>query len=431
MDVSIIFGIVPRMLPTFLLGIVALVGLLLQRKAVNEVVTGTVKTMVGVLVLFAGVDILVGTIEPIGALFSKVFPAAEGTEPVGDWVGFLSTYGLEIVLIMVFGFLVNLLLARVTKLKFVFLTGHILFWNAFMVAGGLANGGKMDGVVLVIVGSILLGIISTVFPALISKYVFQLTGTKDFSIGHTTTSLAFVGAWIGKVFGDSSKSLEDVEMKEGWSFLKSMTVSTAIIMFLLFLVMGWVAGTGESVLFAAETFSGGVTWMWYFWALWQALLFAGGLTVLLTGVRMMLAEIIPAFHGLAQRVVPDAVPALDCPMVFPYGPNSLAIGFPIAMIFSLLTLVVFGLVGFKYLLLPLVVAAFFDVGPAVVIANATGGRRGALITAAVGGVLLIVLQAISLPFAVNTTAGFLNLFGGNDFSIIAIVVGGLARLFGF
>jgi PTS system ascorbate-specific IIC component len=118
-------------------------------------------------------------------------------------------------------------------------------------------------------------------------------------------------------------------------------------------------------------------------------------------------------------------------MVFPYGPNSLAIGFPIAMIFSLLTLVVFGLVGFKYLLLPLVVAAFFDVGPGVVIANATGGRRGALITAAVGGILLIVLQAISLPFAANTTAGFINLFGGNDFSIIAIVVGGLARLFGF
>jgi hypothetical protein len=31
----------------------------------------------------------------------------------------------------------------------------------------------------------------------------------------------------------------------------------------------------------------------------------------------------------------------------------------------------------------------------------------------------------------NTAAGFINAFGGNDFSIIAIVVGGIARLLGF
>jgi PTS system ascorbate-specific IIC component len=144
----------------------------------------------------------------------------------------------------------------------------------------------------------------------------------------------------------------------------------------------------------------------------------------------MLAEIIPAFHGLAQKVVPEAVPALDCPMVFPYGQNSLAIGFPIAMITSLITLVIFGLAGYPYVLLPLVVAAFFDVGPGVILANSTGGRRGALVYAALGGVLLIVLQALSIPFATNTTAGFLNLFGGNDFSLIAIVVRGILSIFG-
>jgi PTS system ascorbate-specific IIC component len=101
------------------------------------------------------------------------------------------------------------------------------------------------------------------------------------------------------------------------------------------------------------------------------------------------------------------------------------------MIFSLITLFVFGAIGFKYILLPLVVAAFFDVGPGVVLANATGGKRGAIVYAAIGGILLIVLQAFSLSFVSNTAAGFLNLFGGNDFSLISIVVGGLARLFGF
>jgi PTS system ascorbate-specific IIC component len=425
MDVGVIFNIVPRLLPTFMLGIVALIGLLLQRKKGNEVMEGTVKTMVGVLILFAGVDLLVDTISPISTLFSKVFPGS-GEPITADWVGFLGEYGVEIVLVLVFGFLVNLLLARVTKLKFVFLTGHILFWNAFIVVGALADAGKISGVTLIIAGSILLGVISTVLPALVAKFVYQLTGTKDFSIGHTTTVHAFLGAWIGKLVGDPDKSLEDVEMSESWSFMKSMTVSTSLIMFLLYLVMGFVAGVG----FAAETFTGGTVWLWFLWIIFKGLMFGAGLTVLLTGVRMMLGEIIPAFHGLAQKVVPEAVPALDCPMVFPYGPNSLAIGFPIAMISSLITLVIFGTLGYKYVLLPLVVAAFFDVGPGVILANATGGRRGALVYAVLGGVLLIVLQALSLPFATNTTAGFLNLFGGNDFSLIAIVIRGIASLFG-
>jgi len=71
------------------------------------------------------------------------------------------------------------------------------------------------------------------------------------------------------------------------------------------------------------------------------------------------------------------------------------------------------------------------VGPAAVLANATGGRRGAIVASIVGGVMLIVLQALSLPFVANTAAGFINAFGGNDFSLIAIVVGGIARLLGF
>ncbi|MFO8035261.1 MAG: PTS ascorbate transporter subunit IIC [Anaerolineales bacterium] len=426
MDPTIVFNIVPKLLPTFMLGLVALVGLLLQRKSSNEVISGTVKTMVGVLVLFAGVDILNNVISPISQLFGQVY-TYEGTTFSSDWVGFLGNHGAQIVLIMVFGFLVNLLLARITPLKYVFLTGHILFWNAYMVTAGLADAGKISGVALIVIGSIVLGIISTVLPALIARFVYRLTSSEDFSIGHTTTVHAFYGAYLGKLVGDASDSLEDMELPEGWSFLKSMTISTALIMFLLYLIMGFLAGPA----WAAGEFSAGSQVLWYFWILFQGLMFAAGLTVLLTGVRMMLAEIIPAFQGLAEKVVPDAVPALDCPMIFPYGQNSLALGFPIAMITSLIAIVIFGVAGYPYMLLPLVVAAFFDVGPAVIIANQTGGRRGAFVTAAVGGVMLIVLQAISLPFVSNTAAGFINLFGGNDFSVIAIVVRGIAQIFGF
>lgn len=422
---ELFFTVVPKLLPTFMLGFVALLGLLVQNKSFSEVVTGTVKTMVGVIILFTAVDLLVAVISPIAAMFSQIY-AVEGQASV-DFTIFLGEFSASIVLVMVFGFFINVLLARLTPLKYVFLTGHILFWNAYVITAALTDGGVITGVPLIVLGSIILGIISTVLPALIAPFIRQLTGTNNFTIGHSTTILAIIGAYIGKYLGDTSRSTEDIQIPETWSFVKELVISTSVIMALLYLVMGALAGPS----LVAEQFAGGSVVIWAVWTLFQGLAFGAGIIILLQGVRMMLAEIVPAFHGIAQKIVPEAVPALDCPLVFPYAPNALVIGFPIAMITSLITLVIFGAAGFPMVLLPLVVAAFFDVGPAAVLGNATGGLRGAVLASAVGGVLLIVLQAISVLIVPNTAAGFLNAFGGNDFSLIVIVVGGIARLLGF
>ncbi|MDY6873293.1 MAG: PTS transporter subunit IIC, partial [Chloroflexota bacterium] len=337
MDVGVIFNIVPRLLPTFMLGLVALVGLLLLKKSFSQVITGTIKTMAGTLILFTAVDVLSAVIGPIAELFGMVY-TFEGQAAAADWTAFLGNFGVPVVLVMVFGFLVNLVLARVTKWKYVFLTGHIMFWNAFMVVAALADGGKLTGLPLIVIGSLVQGFLSTLLPAMISPFVFKLTGKKDFTIGHSTTIIAVIGALLGKWFGDPSKSTEDLELPEGWSFIKSMTVSTSLVMFLIYFVMGFIVGVPN----AAAAYTGGVQWMWFLWIIMQAILFGGGLSILLTGVRMMLGEIVPAFNGVAKKVVPNAIPALDCPMIFPYGQNALMIGFPIAMIASLVTLVIFG-----------------------------------------------------------------------------------------
>ena len=426
MDVSLIFNIVPKLLPAFMLGIIALVGLLVQKKSFDDVMRGTIKTMAGVLIMFIGVDILVGTIEPIAALFGKVY-SVESTAQIADWVGYLGEYGVQIVLVMAFGFLVNLLFARFTKFKYVFPTGHILFWYAYTVVGALADGGVITGWPLILIGSVLLGLIVTLLPALTAPFVEKVTGNRDFVIGHSTIGLAWLQAVIGKVVGDPSKSAEDIEFPKGLAWLKEMVISTSLIMFLLYLVFGFVAGPQ----FAADTFVGGTVWLWYFWIVFQGIQFGAGLVILLTGVRMMLAEIVPAFRGIAMKIVPDAVPALDCPMIFPYGPTSLAIGFPIAMVAQLITIVIFGVAGFKFVLVPMVVAAFFDAGPGAVLANATGGRRGVVIGAIVAGVVMVFLQAFGMMFVQNTAAGFVQLFGGNDVGLIAIVIGGISRLLGF
>ncbi|MCZ7538300.1 MAG: hypothetical protein M5T61_21775 [Acidimicrobiia bacterium] len=51
------------------------------------------------------------------------------------------------------------------------------------------------------------------------------------------------------------------------------------------------------------------------------------MAVILLGVRTILGEIVPAFAGIAERVILGAVPALDCPISFPYAPNAVLVGF--------------------------------------------------------------------------------------------------------
>lgn len=76
------------------------------------------------------------------------------------------------------------------------------------------------------------------------------------------------------------------------------------------------------------------------YSLLQGISFVGGVYVILQGVRLILNEIVPAFTGISEKLVPNAKPALDCPVVFPYAPNAVLIGF----LFSFLG----GLVGLFY-----------------------------------------------------------------------------------
>jgi len=426
MNTTLIFSIVPKLLPAFMLAIVALIGLLLQKKPFGDVIRGTVKTLVGVVILLLSVDILSAVISPIATLFSKIY-SVESTVQIADWGAFLGKFGVEIVLVMVLGFFVNLVLARVTKLKYVFLTGHILFWYAFTMVGALADGGKITGVPLIIIGGILLGVFVTVMPALTAPVVKKLIGSDDFIIGHSTNFLSWISALVGKWLGDPSKSMEDIELPKGWEWIKEMVISTSLIMFLLYLVFGFIAG----LTWAAEQFTGGTVWLWFLWIIFQGVQFGAGLVMLLTGVRMMLGEIVPAFHGIALKIVPNGVPALDCPMIFPYGTTSLTIGFLIAMIAQLITLVVFGLVGYQFVLVPMVVAAFFDAGPGAILANKTGGRRGVVLAMIVSGIVMVCLQAFGMIFVQNTAAGFVQAFGGNDVGLMSIIFGGISRLLGF
>ncbi|GAA0178960.1 PTS ascorbate transporter subunit IIC [Clostridium sediminicola] len=421
--------------PPILLGVIAMVGLLIQGKSISDVIKGTFKTIIGVIALFKGVGIIAASLSPLASAFSTLYsvPEANQFDPAA-WVNFIGDYGSQIGIVIILAFIINLIVARFTPIKNIFLTGHIFFWMSYIfIAGGVEGG--LTGTTLIVFATVLLSIYIIVVPALMRPLVKKVTGSDQFTIGHTTSIFCFIGAGVGKLVGNKDKTTEDIEVPAYLDFIKDTTISTSLILFITYIIVGLIIGAEARLdVFGGALGSiatiGGMQYDLFSFSLMAGLTFGAGLTILLTGVRLMLAEIIPAFKGISDKLIPNAIPALDVPMVFPYAPNALIIGFLVSMVTSILTIVVMASTGtMTYAVIPLTVACFFDVAPAAIFANAYGGRRGAIIASAVSGIVMVLLVNAAMPALFNTVAGFNQAFGGNDFSIWGIIGSFFAKLF--
>ncbi len=308
--------------------------------------------------------------------------------------------------------IVNLLLARFTKFKYVYLTAHQTYFIALvylaLTVEVLASPSKT---MVVIVGGLLLGVYCTLSPALVQPFMRKVTGSNDLAYGHTTSFGVIMGALVGKLFKKhENESSESLKIPAKLSFLKDITVSTAIIMTLLYLVGVTAAGPA----WVQENVSGGTAA--YMYAISQGVMFGVGITIVLTGVSMMIAEITEAFKGISEKVVPDAVPALDCPVVFNFAPTAVMLGFLSCLGTVIVCVVLFGAVGF-YALTPPVITCFFGGGPAGVFGNSTGGWRGAVLAGVVAGLMLSFGQALTVGCLPTTIADFARWSNDFDYSV--------------
>lgn len=410
--------------PAILVGLVALIGLVASKKPTTEVVKGTVKTIMGFLVLGGGAGIVVGALEPFGKLFELGFNL-KGVVPNNEAIvaQALTTLGTQTALIMALGMLVNILLARFTKFKYIFLTGHHTLYMACMIAAILFAGG-MTGAPLVIVGSIVLGLAMVLFPALAQPTMRKITGTDEIGFGHFSTAGYWLSAQVGKVVGKGSKSTEEMNFPKSLNFMRDTSVAIALTMFVIYEFVTLFAAfkNGPEV----YKLAGGMNA--FVFALIQAITFAGGVYVILAGVRLVLAEIVPAFKGIAEKIVPDAKPALDCPVVYPYAPNAVIIGFLSSFVGGLVGMLILVLVNSNTIILPGVVPHFFCGATAGVFGNATGGRRGAVVGAFFQGLLITFLPVFLMPTLGNL--GFAgSTFSDADFGVVGIILGNIVSLF--
>ena len=395
---------------SILVGLLALIGLLVARASLPDVVTGTLKTIIGFLILGGGANILIGALDPLGTMISEGL-GLQGVVPTNEAIVALAQedFGAETAGIMGLAFVVNLVLARLTRLRYVFLTGHHVFFMAALTAVTIGVTG-MEGWQLLITGALITGSVMVLMPAIAMPFMRRITGGEEIAMGHFGTLAYCAAGLVGSKVGDPEKSTEDFQVPRSLSFFRDSLVSTAVAMLIVYLIFAILAGPAV----VTELAGGANPWVF---AIVQALTFAAGVWIILVGVRMIIGEIVPAFEGISSRLIPNAVPALDVPIVFPYAPTAVIIGFATSVLGGLVSMIFLGPLGLA-LIIPGMVPHFFTGGGAGVFGNAMGGRWGAAAGGFVNGVLITFLPAFLLQYMGEL--GFANTtFGDADFAWVA------------
>ncbi|MFT8704278.1 PTS ascorbate transporter subunit IIC [Bifidobacterium aquikefiricola] len=405
--------------PPILLGLIAMVGLIVQRKSIADIIKGSISAAFGMVILTEGVNMLTGVVAAINtAVQTKM---GVGVSKGLSDVTFTSHYGGTVGMAMFLALIIHVFIARFTPVKTIFLTGHMLWWVPFVIVAGGVEGG-LKGPVLIVVSGILSALYFSIAPWIMRKYVWAATEDDSFLIGHPTTILSLISGSVAKVIGNKRHSTEDIKVPKGLSFFREISISGGMVMFLVDIIVGLVA--------PALVPKGGNLLMV---ALNAGLTFGGGLLILLYGVRMLVNQIVPAFQGISEKLVPGAKPAFDVPVLFNYKPNAVIIGFISAFVTSTILVLICNVTNaFGIILVPMVITSFFECGGAAIVGEGQGGIRGAVVGTMVASVAMIVLVGFSALMMGGTIRNWILIFGGNDLSLWGMIgkwVGNLIGVF--
>ncbi|NWN98941.1 MAG: PTS ascorbate transporter subunit IIC, partial [Bacillus sp. (in: Bacteria)] len=314
--------------PPVLLGLIAAIGLIVQKKNIADIIKGSLTAAFGMIILNTGVGLITGTISPINSAFQEAITGKTAVANTLNDTTFTASFGGDVGLAMFFGLILHLIIARFTKVKTIFLTGHMLWWFPFIfVAAGVEAG--LSGFGLIIFGAVFSALYWSSMPWIMRKFIWDVTGDQSFLIGHPTGMLSIISGLVARKFGNKQHSTEDLKVPKSLSFFREISVTGATVIFIMYIIVAIIVpslvGKGENLLFLSLN---------------QGLTFGAGLLVMLYGVRFLINQIVPAFQGISEKLIPGSVPAFDVPILFNYRPNAVIIGFLVAMTTSTIMIII-------------------------------------------------------------------------------------------
>lgn len=399
--------------PAWMIGLIVLLGYILLRKPWYDVLGGTIKAVVGYMILAVGSGGLVSNFRPVLVglkerfnLDAMVIDPYFGQNAVTAGVEevFQKSFS-QVMMLLLIAFIVNIILVRlrkITKLRSLFTTGHVqvqqastAFWLILFALPAL----KDNNTALLIVMAVVLGLYWAVGSNLTIEPTQELTDGAGFCLGHQQIMGVALFSWIaGKMHERDEKKgkkvsrrIEDIELPGFMSIFNENMVCTALLMTVFFGAILLILG--RDYLIEAGFLGENASFLFYILTL--CLNFAVYLAILQLGVRTFVTELTQSFQGIANKLLPGSVPAVDCAVTYGFGsPNAVPIGFLCGAVGQFLAIGVLILLQSPVLVIAGFVPVFFDNATIAVYANNKGGMKAAMILPFISGLCQVFGSAL-------------------------------------
>ena len=411
----------------YMVGFLTLLGYCLMGKKWYDTLAGTLKAIIGMLILNAGSGGLTSNFRPILAglkdrfnLTACVIDPYYGQNAVTAGVEETFGKGFSMAMqLLLIAFIVNILLVRfnkITKCRTLFTTGHVqvqqaatAYWLILFALPAL----RENNIALLVVMAVILGAYWAVGSNLTVKPMQELSEGAGFAIAHQQMFGIRLGYWAADKFfgskdGKEIKKVGEMEMPGFFSIFNENMVCTAILMTAFFGVI--MAIIGKPYFVEAGNLTEGTNFVW--WCFDKSLNFAVYLAILQLGVRTFVTELTASFQGIADKLLPSSIPGVDCAVCFGFGDsNAVTFGFLAGLVGQLIAIIILIVVGSPVIIICGFVPVFFDNATIGLVANEKGGIKACLIIPFLSGLIQVFGAAFIAGFVgLAQYGGYLGMF---------------------
>ena len=412
----------------YMVGFLTLLGYCLMGKKWYDTLAGTLKAIIGMLILNAGSGGLTSNFRPILAglkdrfnLTACVIDPYYGQNAVTAGVEEVFGKGFSRAMtLLLIAFIVNILLVRfnkLTKCRTLFTTGHVqvqqaatAYWLILFALPALHD----NDVALMIVMSVILGAYWAVGSNLTVKPMQELTEGAGFAIAHQQMFGIRLGYFLAdKLFGDKGgkrkvKKVGEMEMPGFFSIFNENMVCTAILMTVFFGIIMAIIGKP----FFVESGATKETENFVFFCFNTSLQFAVYLAILQLGVRTFVTELTASFQGIADKLLPSSIPGVDCAVCYGFGDsNAVTFGFLAGLTGQIIAILILIAVGSPTIIICGFVPVFFDNATIGLVANEKGGLKACLIIPFFSGLIQVFGAALIAGWVgLAQYGGYLGMF---------------------
>lgn len=414
-----------------MIGFIVLLGYLLKGEKWYTTLGGTLKAIIGMLILNVGSGGLVSNFRPILVglkdrfnLDATVIDPYFGQNAVTD--GVMEVFGKafdSVMILLLIAFIVNILLVRFnkyTKCRTLFTTGHVQVQQAstayWLIMFAMPTLLKNDTLMLVVM-AVVLGAYWAVGSNLTVKPMQELTDGAGFAIAHQQMFGIRLGYWAAdKFFGKDGgkkkdkeiKKVGDMELPGFFQIFNENMVCTAILMTVFFGIIMSIIGKdffiGAGNLKETDSF--------LVFVFDKCLNFAVYLAILQLGVRTFVSELTVSFQGISEKLLPSSIPGVDCAVCYGFGDaNAVTFGFLAGLAGQLVAIVALILMKSPVLIICGFVPVFFDNATIGLVANEKGGLKACLVIPFISGLIQVFGSALIAGWVgMAAYGGYLGMF---------------------